>query len=410
MNSQSCLLNSYLYNVPKSNFCLVKNNDCVSFAGKTKTGTGYYSRHRESNYAGCILGFAIGDAFGAPVEFMKDKKILKKYGEKGLEEFVPNDSGLYSFTDDTELTIYTADGLLKSSTRKFGYNTEPLYHILFDSYKGWYDKCALGMDVKNKGWLLELKQLGGTCGSGKTCMNVLSKNVMGSTSQPINDSKGSGGIMRAAPIGLMYYKNPQIAFNIGCESAALTHGNPTGYLSAGVYSAIIAYIINGYDLEDAIEKSMKFVDNKQGSAELKECVNKAIELSKTDIEPKMAIKQIGKGWFAHEALGIAIYCALKTPNDYKAAIINAVNHDGDSDTVGAITGGLLGTYLGDGSIPESYKQKIHLKDELISVAHDLYVNPKHLRHSQHKYPTDFARVYGLYTYKKKDADNHDKNK
>ena len=72
----------------------------------------------KSYYHGCLMGGAIGDAFGAPVEFMSYDKIIMKYGQEGLISLtLPFEGNRALITDDTQLTLFTAEGLLRSITR-----------------------------------------------------------------------------------------------------------------------------------------------------------------------------------------------------------------------------------------------------------------------------------------------------
>ncbi len=81
-------------------------------------------------------------------------------------------------------------------------------------------------------------------------------------------------------------------------------------------------------------------------------IKKAIELSKSSVESIEAISELGQGWIGEEALAILIYCDLKYRDNFKKAIITAVNQAGDSDSTGAITGNILGAYLGLKAIPK----------------------------------------------------------
>ena len=91
-------------------------------------------------------------------------------------------------------------------------------------------------------------------------------------------------------------------------------------------------------------------------------MEKAIKLSKEDIDDLDAIRELGEGWVAEETLAIAVYCALKYEKDFDKALIAAVNHSGDSDSTGAVTGNILGAYLGMSAIPQKYLDNLELKD------------------------------------------------
>lgn len=180
--------------------------------------------------------------------------------------------------------------------------------------------------------------------------------------------------MRVAPIGLFYDENT--AFDFAVEVAALTHGHPTGYLAAGALAYLIALIIKGVELEPAVEATISKVGDYENHEECFESLMNAFELAHSDVDDIDAISQLGEGWVAEEALGISVYCVLKYKNDFKKAIITAVNHDGDSDSTGAITGNIIGAYLGVNRIPKEWIDKVELKDVIIKIADDLIVSGK----------------------------------
>ena len=101
-------------------------------------------------------------------------------------------------------------------------------------------------------------------------------------------------------------------------------------------------------------------------------MEKAIMLSETASDDLTAIHQLGEGWVAEETLAIAVYCALKYERDFDKAIRTAVNHNGDSDSTGAVCGNILGTYLGYDAIPQKFKNNLELHDIIIEIADDLF--------------------------------------
>jgi len=101
-------------------------------------------------------------------------------------------------------------------------------------------------------------------------------------------------------------------------------------------------------------------------------IQKAVSFVTKDIDTKSAIKQIGEGWVGEEALAIALYCSLKYKDEYDRAIIAAINHDGDSDSTGAITGNILGAYWGIQKIPAVWIEKLELLEVITEIADDIY--------------------------------------
>lgn len=100
-------------------------------------------------------------------------------------------------------------------------------------------------------------------------------------------------------------------------------------------------------------------------------MNKAINLSTSDINDIDAINELGEGWVADEALAIAVYSCLKYSNDFENTVVCAINHDGDSDSTGSKAGNIIWAYLGEESIPNYYLDNLELKDVIVEIADDL---------------------------------------
>lgn len=96
------------------------------------------------------------------------------------------------------------------------------------------------------------------------------------------------------------------------------------------------------------------------------------------------IGQLGEGWVAEECLAISIYCCLKYENDFEKAIIASVNHDGDSDSTGAVTGNILGAWLGIEKVPEKYLKNLELRDIIEDIAIDLYEDCKMSEYGEYR--------------------------
>ena len=354
----------------------ISNNNSFNFTGK-------YSL---SNYQACLKGGAIGDALGWPVEFKPLSSIKNQFGPKGIQDLQVSPSGIVEITDDTQMTMFTADGLIKSLRKKMNLEEFPDIKEVFNSYKLWLN-TQLGASIPtNKGWIASIKELYSSRAPGNTCLSSIIAGKPGSIKNPINNSAGCGGVMRVAPAGLMYKDNPKLAFQVGAECAALTHSNPRGYLPAGVLSEMIAHIVNGKNVEEALSETIKTLKTYKDHEPVLKLLNDAQQLAKSDVDPEIAIKKLGQGWVGDEAIAISTYCALKEPNDFKKAITMAVNHDGDSDSTGAILGNILGAHLGLEKIPEKWLQKVELTEELGQLAKDLFVKPQDIENAAKRYP------------------------
>jgi len=223
--------------------------------------------------------------------------------------------------------------------------------------------------------LLDHKELYERRAPGSTCLSALKSAVhqnYGTVDHHINNSQGCGGIMRVAPAGLMFHDSPDQAFRVAADCAAITHGHPSGYLSAGVLAYIIAAVLNGESIQQAAESSLDTLGRYEGYEETLSFVEKALELADGYTEAHKAVALLGAGWVGEEALAIALYCALKHPNDFRKALCLSVNHSGDSDSTGAICGNILGAYLGMEGIPEEWVLRVELSDVIIRMAEELY--------------------------------------
>ncbi len=169
----------------------------------------------------------------------------------------------------------------------------------------------------------------------------------------------------------------------GAEIAAITHGHSLGYMPAAVVTHIIYRIVFGWKeqplkdivLKDIVMEAKKTVQKIfRGDKHLKELtdiIDLAVRLSENHKPNLDNINRIGEGWVAEETLGIALYCALRHQNDFSAGVTAAVNHKGDSDSTGAVTGNILGALLGFGAIEEKWKTNLELIDVIIEMADDL---------------------------------------
>lgn len=333
---------------------------------------------------GSLFGGAMGDALGYPVEFLKREEIIKQFGNNGVCEYVLNDNGIAEISDDTQMTLFTATGILIGITRgKMRGIMGPLEGYVWKSYINW---CEMQIGLKPDGaqgfsWLMDVPEMGENRAPGTTCVHAIMKQRRGSVDNPLNDSKGCGGIMRIAPVALYLNRTGDInrmqeLFETASEVAALTHGHELGWLSSGM----AAYIMNqvayaGVTVEEATRSAIRFVkehySDRKYSEELISIVERALLLAKTTSDDIENIRSLGEGWVAEETLAIAIYCSVKYQDDFSKALCVAVNHDGDSDSTGAVTGNILGAYLGYEKIPTQWKENLECANIIDEIAVDL---------------------------------------
>ena len=153
--------------------------------------------------------------------------------------------------------------------------------------------------------------------------------------------------------------------------AALTHGHPTGYLAAGVLASVIDALVWGeLSLDRALDRALIRLQDQARHEETVRAVNAARRLAAADREPSPeAIATLGEGWVAEQALAIGVYCAL-VARSFEHGVLLAVNHSGDSDSTGAITGNILGAALGAEAIPPRWLEELELADVIERLCRD----------------------------------------
>ena len=339
------------------------------------------NKRTPEHFKGCMIGGAIGDALGAPIEFMSMDQIRSKLGYQGLTDYSKAYGRNGAITDDTQMTLFTAEGLILSKIRpeyqETGGTVSSVYHALL-RWLFTQETTLQGSLIKSHGTcsmidgiLTGHKELFSLRAPGNSCLSALKSGKMGTMTNPVNDSKGCGGVMHMAPVGLAF-QDAEKAFQIGCECAAITHGHPTGYLTAGALASIISMIISGTSLLSAIDGSIRILKVKKDNKETLDIIHKAVEMANQSSSGPNAIGEIGSGWVAEEALGISIYCALAAGDDFEKGVLLSVNHSGDSDSTGSITGNILGALYGLDCIPKNWINRLELKDLIEEVAGDLF--------------------------------------
>lgn len=320
---------------------------------------------------GCLLGGACGDALGAPVEFQSATEILARFGSDGIRDFVPAYGVLGAVTDDTQMTLFTVDGLIRSSVRGMERGIVDVPGVVHHAYLRWlatqdHSYSRLRDDPSLDGWLIRDKRLWASRAPGMTCLSALRSNTtLGMPAH--NTSKGCGTVMRDAPFG--FFGPVEEVFGLANRSAQTTHGHPSAGYSSAALAAMIASIAEGMDLRRAAQTALSLLDLQSNGGEVAGAIREAIKLSDAS-NWQGRLTELGEGWVAEEALAIALLCALAADSP-REAIVAAVNHGGDSDSTGSITGNLVGALHGRDPLPEEWTSKVELRDVIETLAEDL---------------------------------------
>lgn len=341
----------------------------------------------QNKIRGSITGGAIGDALGYPVEFVYSfNDICARYGKEGITDFDMSYPWLESeekkalFSDDTQMTLYTVEGLLEAER-----HGKPIAPTVCNAYLAWYaHQAGRKVKISYQSKLSEIEELNQNRAPGNTCLSTLAAIHAGK--EPQNASKGCGGIMRVAPVGLYgaaHDWSPADTARLAGELAELTHLHPLSTYSSAALAVIVQLCASSEDTVDKemfkgiVNKSLKIVSNIYGADaaamdEFRKIVGNAMSLENGPQSDWQIIEdRIGEGWVAEETLAIALFSTLRHVDDFTGCLISAVNHGGDSDSTGAVAGNIIGAILGDDAIPGKFKKEIQLRDLLLHAADDL---------------------------------------
>ncbi|MGW4482589.1 ADP-ribosylglycohydrolase family protein [Amycolatopsis sp. NPDC004368] len=328
---------------------------------------------------GCLLAGAVGDALGAKTEFDSIERIRELAGPAGITDFIPAYGGEGRFTDDTQMTLFTLEALIRAHAQQRCTGSADVVQSVQLAYQRWLHTQGVPWTQARgphsalsapDGELVTHHELFSRRAPGLTCFGELEEygrsGVRGGVSRPVNNSKGCGGVMRVAPVAL-WSDDPSEVFRLAAECAALTHGHPSGYLSAGTFAVIIQRLLAGSPLLDAVAVARDLLVRHPGHEEQQAALAQALAMPGPPTPEKLA--ELGDGNVGETALSMSVYVALTT-EDPDTALLAAVNHGGDSDSTGSVCGNLVGAMYGEAALRGSWLDRLELRDVITGLADD----------------------------------------
>lgn len=353
---------------------------------------------------GSLMAGAAGDALGYTVEFMSRNRILTKYGNRGITQFDISAAGKALVSDDTQMTLFTANGMLMGITRGCmrGIGGCPEDYVEYAYMDWYYTQTNKEKPQYAHTWLRDLPELAHRRAPGNTCLTACESFLRGQEAH--NNSKGCGGIMRVAPMALLlagFWSRGEMPYDrvrmdmAGAAIAEVTHKHPLGFLPAALMTHFIYQLMtmdeadikrdiarialeSVYSLNDIYKG--KYEDHKRYLASL---TRKAVELAENNASDANNIRSLGEGWVGEETWAIALYCVIRHIDDIEEAIIASVNHDGDSDSTGAVCGNIIGAVYGYEAIKRmnllcpqgrQLEDTLELSDLILTLADDLFTS------------------------------------
>lgn len=295
-----------------------------------------------------LFGLALGDALGYPTEFMRLNDlpsrpgIRTQYGAQGIQE--PPDPALY--TDDTQMTIALTEGLIDAGLHA---DLDTQMNAIGNRFVAWWHSPENNRSP------------------GRTCMRAVALFANGFSwrDSGITHSKGCGSAMRVATIGYFYQNDETRLRQVAEASGLITHGHPAAVASTIAGAYLVKLALDGVHPNEylgRVQACAGGISDDFDRAMLK--VGHVLSWGSEE----QALRHIGEGWIAEEAIALALYCVMRYPDDYVVAVRRGANTDGDSDSIACIAGGILGARLGLEAIPLEWRTRCEHRDDLINLS------------------------------------------
>lgn len=282
-----------------------------------------------------MLGLALADALGAKSEGGVVGRLIWKAigGEAG---------GLLRWTDDTQMAVGLAESLVDCK----GLDPDHLA-------KRWADRMELVRGY-GPGTIMLL-------GLVKTGVDWRKAN----RSVFRDGSYGNGAAMRAAPLGLLYHRDPSELTRVTAQASTITHAHPLGIEGAVLIASAVAMALQGDVDLDALGEVC-------GRDEYRGRLALARDLLAGTPSTTQVRRQLGNGIAAHESAVTAVYAFCRFPDDFQAMVEFVVELGGDTDTIGAMAGGIFGAKNGVRALPADLLARLEQRDYIEAVAGRLY--------------------------------------
>lgn len=283
-------------------------------------------------FAGVLVGTAAGDALGLPAEGLSRSRIARRWHGIWRHRFI---FGRGMWSDDTEHTIFVAQALL----------SQPEDAAAFQ-------RCLA--------WKLRLWLLGVPAGIGLATLRSILKLWIGIPPERSGVfSAGNGPAMRSAIIGAFFYNEREHRRAFVSASTRLTHTDPKAETAALAVAEAAAWAIDGKaPITDLLSRLAQLGNDEEWKgicAKLEQALSRGDSI--TSFADALGLNE-GVSGYSYHSVPVALYAWLRSPNNYREALVSALNCGGDTDTVGAIVGALAGAGTTLENIPIEWRDGI----------------------------------------------------
>ncbi|OIJ69915.1 ADP-ribosylglycohydrolase family protein [Streptomyces mangrovisoli] len=325
-----------------------------------------------SRVRGTLLGAAVGDALGAPVDALTAEEIRAAYGAEGLTDLAGAYGRRGAVTHHTQLTLFTVDGLIRAQVRR----DSGAWHPPTDLHRAYLRWAATqhdwGPDLRRKddGWLAREEWLYARRDPTRALLTGFGDETMGTLDAPRNPGEaGPEPVARSAPFGLLVGWEPQLVGQLALECAAQSHGHPVACLAAAAYAVIVHALALGDSLDAAVQRSLALLVARPGHQPVSDALQHALGAVRQGMPTPARVEELTGAGTAAGLLSAAVYCAL-VGEDVRHGLCLAVNQGGPSGAAGALTGALLGALHGETALPPAWLAELEGRATILELADD----------------------------------------
>ncbi|MEU3172475.1 ADP-ribosylglycohydrolase family protein [Streptomyces sp. NPDC007000] len=340
------------------------------------TGGPVWGRREQQDFRsrvrGTLLGVALGDALGAPVDGRDVDAIRQAHGAAGITGLAPAHGRRGAVTHLTQMTLFSVDGLIRAQVRR----DTGAWHPPTDLHRAYLRWATTqrdwGPDERREedGWLAREEWLYARRDPARALLIGLGDERMGTPEAPKNPREaGPEAAARSAPFGLLVGWEPQLVAQLAVECAAQTHGHPTACLAAGAYAVIVHGLARGESPDTAVQRALALLAARPGHQPVSDALQQALGAVRQGMPTPERVSRLSGAGAAEGLVAVAVYCAL-VGEDVRHGLCLAVNQDGPSAAAGALTGGLLGVLYGETALPPAWLAELEGRPTLLELADD----------------------------------------
>ncbi|MBR4291176.1 MAG: ADP-ribosylglycohydrolase family protein [Oscillospiraceae bacterium] len=334
-------------------------------------------------YRGCLLGLAIGDAMGYPVDTKTWNQIQEDYGPYGLMGYDLR-NGYAEVSSHTQLAAFSCNGLLLGQTRGQVYGKmAPFVRYVGLAQQEWaagqrrYDQPG-----RNHCWVFRVPEMRHRHCTDTRMVETLNRGKLGSLEDPVNRHDTPAAFASSIAAGI--FSDPgklkiTESDRLGAECIALTHGHPLAFLPGAMVAHLTGSCLRQPEkplillIKEALralqEQFLREFPREVG--QVTALVEQAVSFAEERLTQPVSAMERLKCDTGAEVLAGAIYAALLCEDDFDNAMVIAVNHSGRSAAVSCLTGAILGARMGEDALPEFYMDGLYIADVLRELADDL---------------------------------------